>query len=129
MSEGLSQLEQRIDQFEKLLEEMKEATREAHGVLKQVRIEHREIERLLSHNAKQMVDDRVAHIVKEELAKIGPEIRKQSNLIYDKVGKQIDKIIDLSLGKEFSSVNGREDLRPELAEKLKVWLMEVIEEG
>lgn len=126
MAEGLTELDRRIEQFENLLEQMREATREAHSVLKQIRIEHREVERLLSHEARKIVDEQMGKIVKSELDKIGPELKKQSGLIYDKVGKQVDKLIDISLGQEFSRRNGREDLRPQLALKLREWLIEVI---
>lgn len=131
MSDGPSMLEQRIAHFEELLEQMKAETREAHSVLKQIRNERKEVERLMSTNAKDMVERRVDEVVGKELEKIGPEVRKQTSLIYSKVGKEIDKIIDICLGKEYSQINGREDLRPQLAEKLRDWIRELImkEEG
>lgn len=126
MADGMSNLEERIAQFEKLMEEMKEETREAHSALRFLQREKKEIERLLgSKEIKKMVDDRVAEVVGEHLEKIGPEIREQTNLIYAKVGNQIDKLIDLSLGREFARQNGREDIRPALAEKLRIWIREI----
>jgi chromosome segregation ATPase len=128
MNEKITPLEERIAKFESLLEEMKESIRESHSTLKEMRNERREIERLLSSKElKQMVNDRVNDVVKTELDKIGPEIRAQTNRIYDKVGEQIDKLIDLSMGKEFAVANNREDIRPQLAEKLRVWIREIIE--
>lgn len=126
MSDGMSNLEMRISQFEILLEEMRTETMEARSTLKQMQRERREIERLLSSKEiKKLVDDRVHEVVVAHLEKIGPEIREQTTLIYDRVGKQIDKLIDLSLGKEFSKEHGREDIRPALAFKLREWIREV----
>lgn len=125
---GAESLEERISYFETLLDDMKNETQEAHSVLKLIKHERKDIERLLgSKEIKKMVDDRVSEVVKEHLDKIGPTIRDQTNLIYNKVGQQIDKLIDLSLGKEFSHTHGREDIRPLLALKLKQWIREVIE--
>src|SRR5580765_28247 len=114
MSDGISQLDQRIARFEELLAEMKEATREAHSVLKQLRIEHREIEKFLSTAGKDMVEKRVDEVVKTELDKIGPAVREQTSLIYQRVGREIDRLIDIALGKEFAIQHNRSDLRPEL---------------
>jgi uncharacterized protein involved in exopolysaccharide biosynthesis len=127
MTDGISSLDQRIARFEELLEEMKEATQEAHSALKQMRIERREIERFLSTETKQMIEQRVDDIVKKELDHIGPTIREQTNQIYDRVGHEIQRLIDISLGKEFAHANGREDIRPMLALKLRIWLQEIIE--
>ena len=129
MSDGLSQLDQRIQRFEELLEEMREATQEAHSALKQLRIERRDIEKFLSTEGKKLVEERVEEVVKTELDKIGPEVRAQTSLIYTKVGKEIDRLIDIALGKEFAIQHNRSDLRPELAVKLREWILEVIERG
>lgn len=126
MSEGLTRLEERINEFNALLEEMRQETREAHSVLKQLHHAQREIERMLQKDVKKMVDDRAGEIISKELAELGPGIRKQTNLIYDKVGREIDKLIDLSMGKEFARQRDHEDLRPELAKKLKAWLREIV---
>lgn len=127
MSDGPSQLEQRIEHFEDLLRQMRQETREAHSVLKQLRLERRDIERHMITQTKKMVEERTDEVVQTELDKIGPQIREQTNLIYAKVGHQIDALIDLSLGKEFSHRNNREDLRPQLAEKLREWIREIID--
>lgn len=129
MSDGISQLDQRIQRFEELLEEMKEATREAHSALKQLIHQRKDIDKFLSDEGKRMVEEKVEKVVKTELDKIGPQVREQTSLIYTKVGKEIDKLIDLSLGKEFAIQHNREDLRPELAVKLREWILEVIERG
>lgn len=126
MSDGMSNLERRIDLFETLLQEMRDATRDAHSALKALQKERREFERLLSKEVQTQVDECVAAVVKTELDRIGPMLREHTSEIYDKVNKEVDKLVDLCLGKEFSVRNGREDLRPMLAAKLKEWINEVI---
>lgn len=128
MSDGPSQLEQRIEHFESLLEEMKEQTREAHSTLKAIRMERRLIEHLMTTDVKAMVESRTDAVIKTELEKIGPEIRENTSRIYTRVGREIDKIIDICLGKEFSDIHDREDLRPKLALKLREWLREIVDE-
>lgn len=128
MSEGMSNLEKRIVQFELLLEEMDKAKKEAHEILHDLRLEKKIIEKLLTTDVKKMVETRVDEVVTTELKQIGPEVRKQTSLIYSKVGTQIDKLIDISMGKEFAVANGREDLRPALAAKLREWLREIVDD-
>lgn len=128
-SDGVTELEKRIAKFENLLSEMRAETTEAHSVLKETRKERERIEKLLAgKEIRHMINSRVDEIVKGELDKIGPEIRRQSSLIYDKVGHQIDRLIDIALGKEFSVNHNREDLRPILGAKLRQWIDEIIRE-
>lgn len=128
MSDGPSMLEQRIAHFEELLEQMREETREAHSTLKQIREVHREVKHMLETDVKEMVELRTDKVICDELEKIGPQLKEQTSRIYARVGREVDKIIDISLGKEFSDRNDREDLRPRLAEKLREWLREIIDE-
>jgi len=128
MPEGMSKLEETINKFERLLAEMREETRRAHEVLKDLHTVERSVKHLLSTEAAKMVDELVEKLVKEELEKIGPELVEYSTRIYDRVGREVDKIIDICLGKEFSSQHNRADLRPALAEKLREWLEEIIDE-
>src|SRR4051812_40518747 len=115
----MASLEDQINRFKQARIELDEAVRLAHQTLGDMRRERREIERLLAgDDVKKLVDKRVEQVVKHRLDEIGPEVRKQTHLIYDKVGQEIDKLIELSLGKEFA-VKGRTDVRPELAAKLK----------
>jgi transposase-like protein len=130
MAEGISKLEETINNFERLLQEMRDETREAHAVLKQLRITQREIEKLITTDVKNLIDDEVNKIVKEELDKIAPRLREQTSAIYDRVGNQVDKLIQISLGREFSATRNGSDLRPQLARHLREWIMEIItEEG
>lgn len=128
MSDGLSQLDGKIARFEELIEEMREATSEANSAAKQLRDAKREIETLLTTDVRKLVNTRVSEVIKTELDKIGPEMRKQSSLIYKRVGDQIDKLIDICMGKEFAVNHLRADLRPQLAMKLRIWIREVIDE-
>jgi hypothetical protein len=125
---GLEKLEMRIRELEEKVEEMREATREANMTLRDMKIERREVERLLSMGEiKKLIDDRVGEVVKTELDRIGPEIREHTKLIYNKVGEQIDKLIGLSLGKELSIKGKNADLRPRLAERMKFWIREIMQ--
>lgn len=128
MSDGMTHLEHKINQFQNLLEEMKEETREAHSTLRMIRRERKEIDRMFKGDVKVLINKRVDETVRTELDKISPQIRAQTNLIYDKVGNQIDKLIRLCLGTELSSAPGHEDIRPELAAKLREWIDEILEE-
>jgi hypothetical protein len=128
MTDGPTMLELRIARFEELLEEMREATREAHSTLKEVRTQRREIEQMLGTDIRKTVEARVDAVVKGELDKIGPQLREQTSRIYARVTREVDKLIDISLGKEFSNAHGREDLRPQLALKMREWIKEVIKE-
>lgn len=124
----MSALEARILEFENKLMEMRDATREANAAIRDLRKERQEIERILGRGEiKQLVHARVEAVVKTELDKIGPEVKKQTQAIYEKVGQQIDKIIDLSLGKKFSTRKGREDIRPALAAHLRNWIREILD--
>ncbi len=127
MPEGMSELQRNIQTFETLLEDLREEKREIHGLLKDVREERRIIEKMMHDDVKKRVMSEVDKVVRVELEKINPEIRKQTNRIYDKMTEQINKLVDLSLGKEFSTKRGRSDLRPVLAAKLREWILEVIE--
>jgi GTPase involved in cell partitioning and DNA repair len=128
MPEGLTELEKKINLFQDLLAEMKEETREAHSVLKQIRAERKEINKYLETQTKSLINDRVDSILREEIESIGKVFEKQSNLIYEKVGNQIDKLINICLGKEYSQKEGTKDLRPILAAKLREFMMETINE-
>lgn len=122
----MTKLEETINKFEKAMTDLEILIREGHTLLKDLRNERKNIEKLISTDVKQMVHDQADEIVKTELDKIGPTIREQTSLIYDKVGNQIDKLIDLSLGRPFAFSRGREDIRPELAAKLGEWIREII---
>lgn len=120
-------LEDQINRFKEARDELDASVRAAHQVLGDL-LRERRIDRLLSgEDVKKLVDKRVEEVIKVHLDKIGPEVRNQTNLIYDKVGREMDKLIDLSLGREFSKRGPHEDIRPLLAEKLKQWLRETID--
>lgn len=129
MPDGLSMLEKRIEEFNQALADMKEATSEAHAVLKQIRDERRAIEKLFkADDVAKQVQTRVDEVIKTKLGEIGPGIDQQTNRIYQKVGEQIDKVIDISMGEEFAKEHNRLSIRPALAAKLREWLREVIDQ-
>lgn len=123
-------LEEQINKFETALAEMREEVRMAHEATRAARTERKELERLLQNEEiKKMVHDRVDHTVKAELDKIAPEIRSYSTKLYEHVGVEIDRLIELSLGKVGSTKVGTEDIRPKLASHLKEWLRQQIRES
>lgn len=130
MAKGPQSLEEKIEHFESLLEQMKEATRESHSVLKALTKERERIEKLLADKTtKELLHKHIDEVVTKELQKIGPEIREKTSLIYGRVGSEIDKLIDLSLGKEHAKAHGREDVRPGLAKAMHEWLREELKKG
>ena len=126
---GESRLLEEIERFERARDELREAVRDAHAATKDLRQLKREISELLEKTAKGLVDDRVGELVRSELDRVGPMLKEFSSGLYARVSTELDKLIDLSLGKEFALGKGREDLRPLLAEKLRGWLREIVEEG
>lgn len=125
----LTPLQKKIDEFEKALSDLKDATRDAHAVLKDMKKERKEVEKLFSADTKRIVHEQVDEVVSKELLKITPEIQRLTNQIYTKVGTEIDKIIAISLGKDFTTRFGnKKDLRPVLGAKLREWILEIIEE-
>lgn len=123
---GLAKLEETIAKLEAATEECRQATREAHEAWQQLREERKEVDRLLGQRAADLVEDRVAALVKTELEAIGPQLRDLSNGLYDRMAREADRLVDLCLGKEWAVEHGREDLRPRLAAKLREWIVEVM---
>lgn len=128
MAEGMTQLEKNIQRFEKAKNDIDESVREAHKVLKDLQYERRQIERLLGGEVKTIVHDRVDAVVKRELDVIAPSIKKQTDRIYEKVGEQIDILINICLGKPLADRQGKEDLRPVFAARLRELIQDIIEE-
>ncbi len=123
-------LEAQIQKFEQALALMNAEVRRAHEATAAAREERKQIEALLKgDDIKRLVDERVNAVVKKELDRIGPEIREYSSKIYEHVGKEIDKLIDLSLGTHRSKVDVESDLRPKLAAHLKEWIREQLEQA
>lgn len=125
---GTTELEKNIQRFEGILEELRHATREANGALKDLKEERRIIEKMTHDDVKKRVHNEVDKVVRVELEKIGPEIRNQTGRIYAKVGEQVDKLINIAMGREFSTKKGKGDLRPVLAAKLREWIDEILQE-
>lgn len=125
---GIRTLEENIARLEAAMAETRQVIREAHESVQAAREERKQIEQLLDSTAKELVDKHISKIVIDKLDRIGPELEKQSAAIYDKVGREVDRLIDLCMGAKFARDHGREDLRPALAAKLSTWLQEIISE-
>jgi hypothetical protein len=99
----MADLDERISQFETLLDEMRSETMQARSALTKMQRERKDLERILgSKELKSVVEHR------------------------DRVTEEVNKILDICLGKEFSTKVGREDIRPALAEHLREWIQEII---
>lgn len=123
---GIDHLEAKIAQLEELMEELDAKKRDANATLKLLQKERREVEAYLKTVGKKMVEEEVTRVVKTELDIMGPKLRAHADGIYDTIRENVDKIVDLSLGKEFAISHDRVDLRPLLAEKLRLWIKEII---
>lgn len=76
----------------------------------------------ITKNIGTIIDETVAKGLEEYKGTVA----KASHQLYDKIGKEIDKLILLSLGKVRSRNANTYDLRPQLAEHLRVWLRDQI---
>lgn len=66
--------------------------------------------------------------VKKELDSIGEQADKAADHIYKKVGEQIDILINLTLGTMGIRTGKKMDVRPIMAERLKLLIEELVEE-
>lgn len=123
---GIDHLEAKIAQLEELMEELDAKKRDANSTLKLLQKERREAETWLRTVGKEMIEEAIERLLKAELDILGPKMRDHTNTIYDKINEEVGKLIDLSLGSERMAKKGYPDLRPQLAEKLHIWIMEVI---
>lgn len=122
----MGSFEDNIARLEQATTEVREVVAEAHAVLKDMRSERREIERLLGTHAAQLVENRLNGLVKEGMDELGRMLRETSDGIYEKVGQQVDKLINLALGPENAIGHRRENLRPKLALMLQQWVRDEI---
>lgn len=126
---GIEHLEAKIAQLEEIMEQLDASKRDAHSALKLLQKERRETEAYLRTTGKEMIEEAVTRMVKAELDIMGPKMREHTNAIYDKINSEVDNLINLSLGEPFSKKENRMDLRPQLAEKLRLWVLEVIRQN
>lgn len=131
---GMTTLEANIAKFEKARDELNEAIRQSHEVLKDIKEERKIIERLLREGATKVVCDRINAAVGKELEEFGDQLESNTHKIYNKIGSEVDKLIAISLGDDaiskcFAKKTGKQqDLRPMLAAKFREWILEVIDE-
>lgn len=123
---GIEELNKTIERFEKAQQDLREESRKAHEVIQAVKEQRKALEREVQ-DIFDAFDKKIEEYVKKELAEIGEQADKAADQIYDKVGRQIDILIELSLGKHLSRRNKVEDIRPALAEKLGEWIREELD--
>lgn len=123
---GIEELNKTIERFEKAQQDLREESRKAHEAIQAVKEQRKALEREVQ-DIFDAFDKKIEEYVKKELAEIGEQADKAADQIYDKVGRQIDILIELSLGKHLSRRNKVEDIRPALAEKLGEWIREELD--
>lgn len=123
---SLTPIEDSINRLLEVQHETRDLLREAHSTLRDLRQIKREIEKLLGPTAHSLVEHEVSTLVKKALDDLTPKLKNFSTETYDRVSDQIQKLIDLAMGQEFSVKAGREDIRPLLALKLRAWIQEII---
>lgn len=123
---GLEDLNRSIERFEKASADLREACREAHTATKEA-IQARKALEKASQDAVERFDRMIEDYAAKELSQLGEKATEASNHIYDKVGEQIDILINTSLGKHMSRSGRKEDLRPALAAKLRWWIQEELD--
>jgi predicted ribosome quality control (RQC) complex YloA/Tae2 family protein len=123
---GIEDLDRTIERFEKAQKALREETRKAHETIQALMEQRKLLDNLIKETMSSIESQMEDHVVKQ-LKDLGEQADKASSHIYDKVGHQIDILIDLSLGKHLSRRRNVEDIRPKLAEHLKEWLREELE--
>lgn len=123
---GIEHLEAKIAELREIAEELDASKRDARSTLKLLQKERRDTEVYMRTIVKDMIDESVGRLVKAELDILGPKMREHTSGIYDKINDEVDNLINLSLGEPFSKKENRKDLRPLLAENLRIWILEII---
>lgn len=123
---GIDHLEAKIAQLEEIMEQLQAEKRDANSTLKLLQKERREAEQWLRTAGKEMIEEDIVRLLKAELDLLGPKMKAHTDAVYDKIGAEVDRLIDLCLGADYAAKKGRPDLRPLLAEKLRLWVFEII---
>lgn len=87
---------------EQILTDLREACREAHGLLKDMRAERRAITELLD-GIPARVDGRVEHAVKAGLEELGVQTRKAMDASVAKVGREFGRLEAIFTGTDPAS--------------------------
>lgn len=122
---GLEDLEKAIARLEDAEARCKEQARLAHEAAAAAKEQRKLLNDMIDEKTKgieSIIDDTVA----KGLDEYKDTVVKASHLLYDKIGREIDKLILLSLGKVRSRNANTYDLRPQMAEHLRVWLRDQI---
>lgn len=124
---GLEDLDKAIERMENAQKKLREETQKAHEAAQALKEQRQAAQQLIKDTMLEL-KGLIEEQVHKELEGLGKEAEKASRQIYDKVGRQIDVLIDLSLGKHKSRRGNTSDIRPMLAEQLKQWLKETVPE-
>lgn len=122
---GLEDLERAIARLEDAEARCKEQARLAHEAAAAAKEQRQLLNKELDERLGK-VDEMIEAQVEKGLKEYTDTVKKASQQIYDKIGRECDKLILLTLGKTRSRNANTYDLRPQLAEHLRVWLRDQI---
>lgn len=121
---GIRTLEENIARLEEATERADAATRDARAALKDLEHKRREVVRLLSTDAPVLVETAINGAVAQGLDDLSEQFQQASRETYDRVIAQVDVILNIALGKPGSTRTGHADLRPELAQMIREWVVD-----
>lgn len=124
---GLEDLEKSIQRLEQASANCREEARKAHEAAQACKEERKALEAAKKDILDEWDKLLEAHVVKE-LASIGEQADAASAKIYEKVGDQIDILINLTLGEKLTRKKNKVDLRPVLAAGLRKLIDDIIKE-
>lgn len=113
---GLTDLEENIARLERATEDARQATREAHEAVADLRRAEKAVRDLLDQKLlAQLVDEGMAEAIHDGLELLGANFKQASEGVYAKVNEQVDLLVNLSLGRP----GKHGDLRPKLSMALR----------
>lgn len=120
---GIEDLEKAIARFEKAQEDLREEVRNAHAATRELKEARKEAHAWMNENFSR-IEQAIVDRVEKELAGLHLEAEQASAMLYEKVGREIDKMVGLALGTKKTRSGAKMDLRPLLAQHLSQWLRE-----
>lgn len=108
------------EKSKKAEESLREATREAHEAIKDLRFLIQQSQGVIVdiHNAAQVgVDERITPILKSEIAKLGDATKSAMREAVEKVGEEFQRLEDILLGQDKQSKRQGKSTIPELIER------------
>lgn len=122
------ELELDIARLEEAARRADESARAAREALADLDRKRREIKRLLATDMPAYVEAVVNDAVATGLEQLEEEFRSASDLVERRMVGQVDKLLNLAFGRPGNRQGRSRDLRPQLAEKIRFWILEQVRE-